>query len=298
MKIIAGIPWSLHKLKDTYGRILGQKIYDADYIKVECYNAKCKKFYKEQEIPDGGEGLLECPSCEDYFKVPGVQHFGGSMKPDLDEVPSADKNTDAETKEDQGKSSGTGFFIDNSGHVVTNFHVIEPCKNKVNIIYKNKEYKVDLIAKDKNLDLALLKANLKNDYSIKISDKPIKKLQSIIAAGYPLSGILGSDLKYTSGIISSLKGINDDSTQIQIDAALNPGNSGGPIVDKKSGELVAVAVSVASRRDILEGINFGIKVSQVKDFLYANGIKGKSKKTKNKNLDSVLENSIVQITCQ
>jgi len=90
----------------------------------------------------------------------------------------------------------------------------------------------------------------------------------------------------------------DDTTQIQIDAALNPGNSGGPIVDKISGELVAVAVSVAARRDVLEGINFGIKVSQVKDFLYANGIQEKTKKNKSKETSKILENSTVQIICQ
>ena len=197
-----------------------------------------------------------------------------------------------------GLSSGTGFFVDNSGHILTNYHVVEPCNNKTKIIYKNKEYNAKLIAKDKNLDLAVLKVNVKNDYFIKTFDKPIKKLQSIIAAGYPLSGILGDDLKYTSGIISSLKGMNDDTTQIQIDAALNPGNSGGPIIDKTSGELVAVAVSVAARRDVLEGINFGIKVSQVKDFLYANGVKEKTKKNKNKDINKMLENSTMQIICQ
>ena len=198
-----------------------------------------------------------------------------------------------------GLSSGTGFFVDQLGHIITNYHVIEPCNNKTKIIYKNKEYKTKLIAKDKNLDLALLKANIKNNYFIKTFDKPIKKLQSIIAAGYPLANHLGDDLKFTSGIISSLKGYNDDTTQIQIDAALNPGNSGGPIIDKKNGELVAVAVSVAARRDILEGINFGIKVSQVKDFLYANGIEVEKKKIKkkNENVSKILENSTVQILC-
>lgn len=205
-----------------------------------------------------------------------------------------------EDSKKSGLASGTGFFVDHSGHIITNYHVVEPCNNKTKILYKNKEYKTKLIAKDKNLDLALLKANVKNNYCIKTFDKPIKKLQSIVAAGYPLATHLGDDLKYTSGIISSLKGINDDTTQIQIDAALNPGNSGGPIIDKKNGELVAVAVSVAARRDILEGINFGIKVSQVKDFLYANGIEAEKKKLKNnnKNVSTILENSTLQILCQ
>ena len=73
----------------------------------------------------------------------------------------------------------------------------------------------------------------------------------------------------SSFFISSLKGFKDNSSQIQIDAALNMGNSGGPIVDSNNGELVAVAVSML-RNEIVEGINFGIKVSQVRDFLYSN----------------------------
>tara|TARA_B100000902_G_scaffold380410_1_gene415801 strand:+ start:3263 stop:4861 length:1599 start_codon:yes stop_codon:yes gene_type:complete len=212
----------------------------------------------------------------------------------------SNEDIENETKEKSGMSSGTGFFVDNEGHIITNYHVIEPCNNKVKIIYKNKEYKTKLIAKDKNLDLALIKANVKNSFCIKTFDRPIKKLQSVVAAGYPLSNHLGDDLKFTSGIISSLKGFNDDTTQIQIDAALNLGNSGGPIIDKRNGELVAVAVAIHARRDIVEGINFGIKVSQVKDFLYANGIETKQKKlkNKNKNVSTILENSTLQILCQ
>ena len=110
------------------------------------------------------------------------------------------------------------------------------------------------------LDLALLKADLRlTEYIILSDDKP-KKLQRIIAAGYPLGKSLSDDLKFTSGIISSLKGYNDDSTLIQIDAALNKGNSGGPIVDEESGELVGVAVAGLDKAET-EAVNFGIKTS-------------------------------------
>lgn len=197
-----------------------------------------------------------------------------------------------------GSSSGTGFFVDNKGHLITNYHVIASCNNKQNIIYNNKKIKAKLIAKDKHLDLALLKVDLNNRHFIKITNRPIKKLQSIIAAGYPGGKALSDDLKFTSGIISSLKGLNDNSTQIQIDAALNFGNSGGPIVDSKNGELTAVAVSIL-RNEITEGINFGVKVSQVRDFLYANKIDTDkiSKKHKAKSLNTTLEESVLYVFC-
>ena len=194
--------------------------------------------------------------------------------------------------------SGTGFFVDDKGHIITNYHVIAPCDNKQKIIYNNKELSAKLIAKDKHIDLALLRVNVNNKHFIKITNKPIRKLQPIIAAGYPGGKALSDDLKFTSGIISSLKGIDDNSTQIQIDAALNLGNSGGPIVDNRSGELVGVAVSIL-RNEIVEGINFGIKVSQVKDFLYANKIDTNkvSKKYQSKNLNEILENATLYVFC-
>ena len=81
-----------------------------------------------------------------------------------------------------------------------------------------------------------------NTKYVTLSNKQPKKLQRIIASGYPFGKYISDDLKFTSGIVSSLKGPNDDSTLVQVDAALNPGNSGGPIVDEESGQLVAVSV--------------------------------------------------------
>ena len=66
--------------------------------------------------------------------------------------------------------------------------------------------------------------------------------RSILDAGYPLGKGLSDDLKFTQGIISAVKGYADNSNQIQLDAAINSGNSGGPIVNE-DGDLVAVAVS-------------------------------------------------------
>ena len=119
-------------------------------------------------------------------------------------------------------------------------------------------------------------------------------MQRIIVAGYPHGKNLSDDLKFTSGIISALKGHDDNTAQIQIDAALNPGNSGGPIVDEGSGNLVAVAVA-AYKGDMSEGINFGIKASQVKDFLDSNKINNRKVSLKSSSISNVLENSTVFI---
>lgn len=190
--------------------------------------------------------------------------------------------------------SGTAFFVDDKGHIVTNHHVVEGSDDECKVMFNNKEYEAKIIAKDKKLDLALLKTSIKNKNFIRISNKSPVKLQRIIAAGYPHGKNLSDDLKFTSGIISALKGFDDDTAQIQIDAALNPGNSGGPIVDEKNGNLVAVAVA-GYRDQISEGINFGIKASQVNDFLNSNKINNRKVSFKSPSISSVLENSTVYI---
>jgi len=195
-------------------------------------------------------------------------------------------------------SSGSAFFVDNRGHIITNYHVVETCNNKSKIKFNDKEYNVNLIAKDKYLDLALLKADINNNSYISLSNDAPYKLQKIIAAGYPFGKSLSDDLKFTSGIVSSLKGVEDDSTRLQIDAALNHGNSGGPIVDADTGELIAVAVS-GLRKDFAESINFGIKSAQVKGFLESNQINTKLKisKLSSGGLSNHLEKSTIYTYC-
>tara|TARA_Y100000768_G_scaffold213792_1_gene161096 strand:+ start:521 stop:1660 length:1140 start_codon:yes stop_codon:yes gene_type:complete len=198
-------------------------------------------------------------------------------------------------------ASGTAFFINNNGYMITNHHVIDECNDNSKIRYKNKNIKAKLIAKDKFLDLALLKADVKDNNFIKISTTPPKKLRNIIVAGYPFGLELSNDLKFNSGIITSLKGLGDDSTRIQIDAAINPGNSGGPVVFEENGKLVAVAVAGLSK-DKSEAINFGIKASSVKNFLESNQIDLKINKKKIKlnssDLVELLESSTLYTFCE
>ena len=168
-----------------------------------------------------------------------------------------------------GLTSGTAFFINSKGYLITNHHVVKGCKlSKIN--YFNKEYDAKLISTDKTLDLALLKVDVKPKSYITFSKNEPKKRQQIIVAGYPLGKGLSDDLKINDGRISSLKGFENNSNEITVDVAINPGNSGGPIVNHK-GQLVAIAVSGMSK-DVTEGINFGIKTSAASNFLKSNKI--------------------------
>ena len=199
----------------------------------------------------------------------------------------SDFESDGGTDTNGGGSSGTAFFISNKGHLLTNEHVVDGCSvSKIN--YNNQEYETNLIATDKTLDLALLKAEVKNKSYIDFSSDEAKKMQKIYVGGYPLGKGLSDDLKISSGIVSSLKGFKDNSNEIQIDAAINPGNSGGPIINE-DGELVAIAVSGLAK-DQTEGINFGIKASAAERFLKSNDLKASSSFfSTSKNNDQLLE---------
>jgi S1-C subfamily serine protease len=195
--------------------------------------------------------------------------------------------------------SGTAFFINPNGELLTNDHVVSNCSDH-KIIVNGEKHNVKIIASDKVSDLAILKSQIKNNKYLNISENAPKKLQNIIAVGFPFGNYLSDDLKFTSGIISSLKGINNNSSRLQIDAALNYGNSGGPIVDKNSGSLIAIAVS-ALTKDTTEGINFGIKSSSVINFLQTNSIEYHNDQfnfdPNTNTLRELLENSTVYLEC-
>jgi len=208
--------------------------------------------------------------------------------------PSSDSIADG----DKAGSSGTAFFINQKGNLLTNNHVVEGCKSQ-KINYFNKEYDVKIIATDKTLDLALLKSEVRPKSFISFSKDEPKKRQTITAAGYPLGEFLSDDLKINDGRISALKGFDNNSNEIQHDIPINPGNSGGPIVNEK-GQLVAIAVS-GMAKDITEGLNFGIKSSAAANFLKSNKISPSASymsfSTDDDKLVKLLEESTVYTFC-
>ena len=262
------------------GKDLGRDWYDLSLSKnelkrrMEAWTKDFDKTYEEINI-----------YYKEYFtKLALAENFKLTKKDDTDKKTS---------------QSGSGFFINTQGHFITNHHVVDGCKqSKIN--FNDKEINAKLIATDKSLDLALLKTEIRPKAYLNLSNTSPEKLQKIFVAGYPFGKGLSDDLKFTNGIISSVKGFNDNSNQIQIDAAINPGNSGGPIVDEE-GTLVAVAVS-GMNKEVSEGIGFGIKTSSVKSFLNVNKIKYTSSGIFNfslntNKLNDLLEKSTVYTYC-
>jgi S1-C subfamily serine protease len=178
---------------------------------------------------------------------------------------------------DSGPSSGTGVAI-SVGRVLTASHVINKC-SAVDAIFEGKRYPAKIGPQDIKNDLGL----------IDVQNLPINKVltlrrntlngESVMAAGYPLSGLLSSDLIVTTGIVNSQAGLRNDPSQIQISAQVSSGNSGGGLLDK-SGNLVGIIVSkldvlraAAVTGDMAQNVNFAVKPEIIKLFLDANGVK-------------------------
>jgi len=170
-------------------------------------------------------------------------------------------------------ASGTGFVINENGHVLTNNHVVDGCRE----MRTGQGEAASVLTTDKAVDLAVLKLPKSHSAVATFRDNNgARPAEDIVVLGFPLHGLLGSDPIVTTGTISSLKGIRDNRNQIQISAPVQPGNSGGPVLDA-SGNVVGIVVSslVAFGKDphdIPENVNFAISEATARSFLDAHKI--------------------------
>ena len=175
-------------------------------------------------------------------------------------------------------ASGSGFAVTSDGYVVTNYHVIEGCTD-VKIHDKGKSILATIITFDPLNDIALLKGDFKPRSFYPLSRKTPQLLMDIYAAGFPFGQDMSTSVKVTQGIISSLTGVANNFSNLQISAALQPGNSGGPIVNEK-GNVIGVAVAKLDLEKIVddygvvpENVNFGVKSNLVINILESENIK-------------------------
>ena len=176
-------------------------------------------------------------------------------------------------------STGTGFFINASGNIITNHHVIEQCL-AVTVYLNGKTIESKLIKSDKKKDVAVLATDHQSArYALFNDSIGGERLgEAVMTLGYPLHGVLSSSLNLTTGNISSLLGVKDDDNVYQISAPIQPGNSGGPVINQRG--LVAGVVQSKLNAlelsrftgDLAQNVNFAIKSSQIKSFLRDNDI--------------------------
>ena len=212
------------------------------------------------------------------------------------------KKEEPKAKPDDNKivaaASGTGFFVSRTGHIITNHHVIDGCKvNKLS--FKGKEVEASVLAIDKMNDLAILKASLTPPKVYPVATEDAQLLEDIIIAGYPLGKKVSAAIKTSKGSVTALAGYGDNYSEFQTDAALNQGNSGGPIINQK-GNVVGVAVANFGKKEGVESFNFGIKSSTLRTFANANGLKflpPNNRDLSNKDLGNLITEGTVYLEC-
>jgi S1-C subfamily serine protease len=167
--------------------------------------------------------------------------------------------------------TGSGSVLDGSGHILTNWHVVEGASKVIVTLFNGESYEAGLIGRDPTNDIAVLRIAAPREtlYPITLGDSSNLRVgQKALAIGNPF----GLERTLTVGILSSLnrklpsrtgRPRDDIKSVIQIDAALNPGNSGGPLLDGQS-KMIGMNTAIASTTQANTGVGFAIPVNTIK----------------------------------
>lgn len=217
--------------------------------------------------------LLNCVVSVKKNGVAGAGEFAVAAKPAAAPPPQQAAAPNAPPAKQARSGTGTGFVVSDSGHVVTNHHVVDGCSEITGNLSGAAAVKLRLVSDDETNDLALLQAPSPFKDVASIRQNAIQVGNGVVAIGYPYHGLLTSDFTVTTGIVSSLSGILNDTRHLQISAAVQPGNSGGPLFDLGGAVVGVVAAKLDAVRmaratgSIPENINFAIKTGALRDFL-------------------------------
>jgi TPR repeat protein/S1-C subfamily serine protease len=223
--------------------------------------AAIKAFQHDKGLPETGE------ISEDLMAALLAARF---------EMTTASKTTDTSLGDEKLElyATGSGFYISAAGHIVTNEHVVDGCKQM-----RLADGTILLVVTtDKANDLALLKAPKPGPTYAHFRDgRGVRTGEGILIAGFPLRDEISSEINVTTGNVSSLAGPNNDRTLIQITAPVQHGNSGGPVLDL-SGNVVGVVQSKFDPSadtgsdntiDVPQNVNFAVSAFTLRAFLDA-----------------------------
>lgn len=237
---------------------------------------------------DGRESVLRdqdiCASREVAMALPPgpgapgqVANLPGAKPPPL-QPPAGSGPGGAAPNPNARVASGTGFVVARD-RVMTNQHVVEGCNRVLIRTHDNRTIAATPPAQvDAQRDLALLIVPGDPGPPLTFRANAPRRGEAVVTYGFPLAGLLSSGPTLTTGEISALAGLGDNPREFQISAPVQPGNSGGPLLDRQ-GHVVGVVVSklnaarVAQRTgDIPQNVNFAVKGSEAMEFLRRAGV--------------------------
>lgn len=235
--------------------------------------------------PVAPNGVVACEGCsigwKDWSYTTGIQEAQKVkatitlLKDNINENSTIEPTPTPKTGNDKVSltSTGSGFVVNKSGIIATNYHVIKSC-SKVEV--ENQE--VDILAVDKVNDIAIIKVDKQYENSVYFNIKLPSLAEDVYVYGFPLSSMLGENISITKGIVSSLTGMQGDYSQFRITAPIQAGNSGGPIVNA-NGEVIGITVSTLNNLYLekqkgihSQNVNFGIRSMLLTNMLEAKGV--------------------------
>ena len=163
-------------------------------------------------------------------------------------------------------STGTCFAVSYEGHLVTNDHVISNAKSVMVRLHNDRTYAAKVVKSSPSIDLAILKIDERTPSYLSVSSsKQTNKGDDVFTIGFPVSSLLGAEAKYTEGAISSLTGLQNEPIAYQITVPIQPGNSGGPLIND-TGQVVGVITSTAAAMNFFrttgslpQNVNWAVK---------------------------------------
>jgi serine protease Do len=211
-------------------------------------------------------------SMEDVAGIPGMdpndpmfeffRRFQGPMGP-----------RGQQQRETPVRGQGSGFIVSADGTILTNAHVVKDAKEVTVKLTDRREFRAKVLGADAKTDIAVLKIEAKNLPTLPLGNtKDLKAGEWVLAIGSPF----GFENTVTAGVVSAKgRSLPDDSYVpfIQTDVAVNPGNSGGPLINTR-GEVVGINSQIYSRSGGYQGVSFAIPIDvaiQVKDQIVATG---------------------------
>jgi Trypsin-like peptidase domain len=211
---------------------------------------------------ENGRGSLRMTAIDtSQFTAPASVANGGDI--DSSRMPSRERRSSVSRGDTPSPGpqpevslwSGTGFFVSKEGHVLTNKHVIEKCTSIRVFVAQSEPVDALEIASDTTNDLALLSTRLR-PHRVAAPRLGLRLGETVAAFGYPYADILATSGNFTQGNVTALAGMRDDSRYVQISAPVQPGNSGGPLLDQ-NGRLIAKPagrLSMADTDSILDAL--------------------------------------------
>ena len=226
-------------------------------------------------VPGGVESIRsKVLFSVDWLVKTGFQTYATDLKKYLDDATELNTKTPIPQDNVITKSTGTSFAISEDGFIVTAHHVVKNAAVLKIHLNTGSVVKARITKSDPANDIAILKIELPTTNFLAIAPlRTAKTGERVFTIGFPISSVLGQEAKYTEGVISSLSGIAGAESFLQITVPVQPGNSGGPLVNENGcvvgiiSSSAAILPFLANTGTIPQNINWAVKADYLRPLI-------------------------------